>query len=152
MRELPIPAHFDPDRAGEVWRVPYEDRARKATAWADEHDLDPAVDDGFRLGLLLVDVQNTFCIPDFELFVAGRSGTGAVDDTRRLCEFLYRNLGSITQILPSLDTHDATQVFHAIWLVDEDGNHPDPYTLVSHEDVAAGRWRVNEAVAEVLGI
>jgi len=23
------------------------------------------------------------------------------------------------------------QVFHAIWLVDEHGNHPAPYTLVS---------------------
>jgi nicotinamidase-related amidase len=152
MRELPIPAHFDPSRAGEVWRVPYEDRAREATAWADEHGLRPAFEDQFRLALLVVDVQNTFCIPDFELFVAGRSGTGAVDDTRRLCEFVYRNLGSITQILPSLDTHHAMQVFHAVWLIDEDGNHPGPYTLVSHDDVAAGRWRVNEAVAEVLGI
>jgi nicotinamidase-related amidase len=152
MRELPIPAHFDPSRTGEVWRVRYEDRAREATAWADEHDLQPASEDQFRLALLMVDVQNTFCIPDFELFVAGRSGTGAVDDTRRLCDFVYRNLGSITQILPSLDTHHAAQVFHAVWLVDEDGNHPDPYTLVSHEDVVTGRWRVNEAVAEVLGI
>ena len=44
------------------------------------------------------------------------------------------------------------QVFHAIWLVDEHGNHPDPYTLISAEDVEAGRWRVNEAVAEALGI
>ena len=50
-----------------------------------------------RLCLLAVDVQNTFCIPGFELFVAGRSGTGAVDDNRRLCEFIYRNLGTITQ-------------------------------------------------------
>jgi nicotinamidase-related amidase len=152
MRELPIPAHFDPSRTGEVWRVRYEDRAREATAWADEHDLQPASEDQFRLALLMVDVQNTFCIPDFELFVAGRSGTGAVDDTRRLCDFVYRNLGSITQILPSLDTHHAAQVFHAVWLVDEDGNHPDPYTLISHEDVVTGRWRVNEAVAEILGI
>jgi nicotinamidase-related amidase len=152
MRELPIPAHFDPSRTGEVWRVRYQDRAREATAWADEHDLQPASEDQFRLALLMVDVQNTFCIPDFELFVAGRSGTGAVDDTRRLCDFVYRNLGSITQILPSLDTHHAAQVFHAVWLVDEDGNHPDPYTLISHEDVVTGRWRVNEAVAEILGI
>ena len=67
----------------------------------------------------------------FELFVGGRSGTGAVDDNRRLCEFIYRNLGTITQVVPSLDTHHAMQVFHAIWLVDEHGNHPDPYTLIS---------------------
>ena len=99
-----------------------------------------------------MDVQNTFCIPDFELFVAGRSGSGAVDDNRRLCEFIYRNLGTITQVFPSLDTHHAMQIFHAIWLVDEQGEHPSPYTLISAEDVAAGRWRVNPAVAAALGI
>jgi nicotinamidase-related amidase len=152
MRELPLPAHFDPDRAGEVWRVPYEERAREAAAWADVHDIQPAAGDSLRVCLLAVDVQNTFCIPGFELFVGGRSGTGAVDDNRRLCEFVYRNLGAITQILPSLDTHHAMQVFHAIWLVDDQGKHPDPYTLISAEDVDAGRWRVNEAVAEAVGI
>ena len=152
MPELPLPAHFDPSRVGEVWRVPYEDRAREAPAWADEHGLGPAAEDAFRLCLLAVDVQNTFCIPDFELFVAGRSGTGAVDDNRRLCQFVYRNLGEITQIFPSLDTHRAMQVFHAIWLVDEQGDHPPPYTIVSAEDVAAGRWRMNDQVAQALGI
>ena len=152
MRELPLPAHFDPGRVGDVWRVPYEDRAREAPAWARKHDLGPAVEDSFLLCLVAVDVQNTFCIPGFELFVGGRSGTGAVDDNRRLCEFVYRNLGTITQIFPSLDTHHAMQVFHAVWLVDEDGNHPGPYTLISPDDVEAGRWRVNGAVAEALGI
>jgi nicotinamidase-related amidase len=152
VRELPLPAHFEPSRVGEVWRVPYEDRAREAPAWAQRHGVGPAAEDSFRLCLLAVDVQNTFCIPGFELFVAGRSGTGAVDDNRRLCEFVYRNLDTITQILPSLDTHHAMQVFHAIWLVDEEGNHPEPYALISADDVEAGRWRVNEAVAEALGI
>jgi nicotinamidase-related amidase len=152
MHQLPLPPHFEPSRAGEVWRVSYEDRAREAPAWAEEHGLGAAAEDSFRLCLLAVDVQNTFCIPDFELFVAGRSGTAAVDDTRRLCEFIYRNLGTITQIFPSLDTHHAMQVFHAIWLVDERGNHPAPYPLVSAEDVEAGRWRMNSAVAQALGI
>jgi nicotinamidase-related amidase len=152
MRELPVPTHFEPSRVGEVWRVPYEDRAREASAWADTHGLGPAADDSFRLCLLAVDVQNTFCIPEFELFVAGRSGTGAVDDNRRLCEFVYRNLGTVTQILPSLDTHQAMQIFHAVWLIDERGEHPAPYTLVSADDVEAGRWKVNRAVAEALGI
>ena len=147
-----MPAHFDPNRVGDVWRVDYEERAREAAAWAEEHGLQPAVEDSIRVCLLAVDVQNTFCIPGFELFVGGRSGTGAVDDSRRLCEFVYRNLGTITQLVPSLDTHHAMQVFHAIWLVDEQGNHPDPYTLISAEDVDSGRWRVNEPVAEALGI
>jgi nicotinamidase-related amidase len=152
MAELPLPAHFDPSRVGAVWRVPYEQRAREASAWADVHGLSPAAEDGFRLGVLAVDVQNTFCIPDFELFVAGRTGLGAVDDSRRLCEFIYRNLGVITQIFPSLDTHHAMQVFHAIWLIDEYGNHPTPYTLVSADDIANGRWRANPAVAQALGM
>src|SRR5213083_1926370 len=152
MRELPLPAHFDPDRVGEVWRVPYEDRAREAFAWADEHSLGHAADDSFRLCVLAVDIQNTFCIPGFELFVGGRSGSGAVDDNRRLCEFLYRNLDAVTQIVPTLDTHQAMQIFHAVFLVDDEGRHPEPYTLVSAEDVHAGHWRVDPAVAESLGL
>jgi nicotinamidase-related amidase len=152
MRELPVPAHFDPRRVGEVWRVPYEDRAREAATWAERHGIRPAAEDSFRVCLLAVDVQNTFCVPGFELFVAGRSGTGAVDDNRRLCEFTYRNLETITQVLPSLDTHRAMQVFHAIWLVDEHGDHPAPYTLVSAEDVEQGRWRLNPEVARALGL
>jgi len=135
-----------------VWRVAYEDRAREAPAWAAEHGVGPASEDTVRIALLAVDVQNTFCIPGFELYVGGRSGTGAVDDSRRLAEFLYRNLGAITQVFPSLDTHHAMQIFHAIWLVDAGGAHPDPYTLVSPEDVAAGWWQVNPAVADEVGI
>ena len=152
MAELPVPPHFDPGRAGEVWRVPYQQRALDAQAWAEEHDLRPALENGFRICVVAVDVQNTFCIPGFELFVAGRSGNGAVDDNRRLCEFLYRNLGAITAIIPTLDTHRATQIFHAAWLIDEEGRHPEPYTLVSVEDVESGRWKVNPPVVESTGI
>ena len=54
--------------------------------------------------------------------------------------------------MPSLDTHRAMQVFHAVWLVDEEGRHPDPYTLVSAEDVESGRWQLNPAALESLGI
>ena len=64
---------------------------------------------------MLIDVQNTFCIPDFELYVGGRSGRGAVEDNTRLCEFIYRNLGNITHITATMDTHMTMQVFHAIF-------------------------------------
>jgi nicotinamidase-related amidase len=152
MPELPLPEHFDPSQVGRVWRVPYEARAREAEVWRQEHDLRPAADDSLRVCLVAIDVQNTFCIPDFELFVGGRSGTGAVDDNRRLCEFMYRNLATLSQVVASLDTHHAMQVFHAIWLVDEHGNHPAPYTLISAQDVQSGRWRFNDAIADVLGL
>jgi nicotinamidase-related amidase len=144
---LPVPPHFEPERVGEVWRVPYEERASNAAAWARAHSLRPAADDERRIALLLVDVQNTFCLPDFELFVPG-----AVEDARRSCEFVYRNLGAITQIVFTLDTHQATQIFHALWLVDADGAHPAPYTLVSADDVERGVWRFNPDAGRTLGI
>lgn len=150
--ELPLPPHFAPERAGEVWRVPYTERAAEAALWATEHGVAVASEDAFRLCLVVIDAQNTFCMPDSELFVAGRSGTAAVDDNRQLCGFIYRNLAAITRIVPTLDTHEAAQIFHPAFLVDERGLHPQPYTLVSAEDVEAGRWRVSPAVARSLGL
>src|SRR5919198_3443407 len=149
---LPLPPHYAPERVGEVWRVEYEQRAADAEQWRQEHHLRPAAEDSLRICLVAVDVQNTFCIPGFELFVGGRSGTGAVDDNRRLCDFLYRNLDVVTQVVPKLDTHQAMQIFHAIYLVDGDGRHPDPYTIVSADDVERGIWRFNPAVGEALGV
>ncbi|HXG76355.1 MAG TPA: hypothetical protein VNJ53_07275 [Gaiellaceae bacterium] len=150
--ELPLPPHFDPGRLPEVWRVDYEARFRDARAWAAEHGILPAARDERRVCLLAVDVQNTFCTPGFELFVAGRSGSGALEDDVRLCTFLYRNLGAITETVVTMDTHQAYQIFHAPFLVDADGRHPDPYTIVSAADVAAGRWRVDAEAAELLGL
>ena len=150
--ELPIPTHAALENVGKVWRVEYEMRFREASAWAREHGLAPSARDETRVCLLLVDMQNTFCTPGFELFVAGRSGTGAVDDTKRLCSFLYRNLGAVTETVVTLDTHQAFQIFHAPFLVDPEGRHPDPYTLVTVDDVAAGRWTVDAEAAELLGL
>ncbi|HSI97190.1 MAG TPA: hypothetical protein VK926_02425 [Gaiellaceae bacterium] len=150
--ELPLPPHVDLERVSKVWQVEYEDRFAAATSWAREHGLEPAARDSMRVCVLVVDAQNTFCTPGFELFVAGRSGTGALDDSRKLCSFLYRNLGAITQTVVTLDTHQAFQIFHAPFLVDADGRHPDPYTLVTPEDVASDRWTVDPDAAEILGL
>ena len=116
---LPVPAHFSSDSAGRIYRVPYEQRAIEAREWARRHQLKPASADVLRIALLAIDVQNTFCVPGFELFVAGRSGYAAVDDSARLCEFLYRNLGRVSQVIATMDTHQAMQIFHAIHLVNE---------------------------------
>lgn len=148
-KQLPIPPHFDPERVDEVWRVPYQRRAEEAEAWAKEHELQAAAHDSTRIALTLIDVQNTFCLPDFELFVAGRSGRGAIDDNVRLCEFIYRNLGAITRITATLDTHTAMQIFHPHFWVDADGHHPvGGQAIISADDVREGRWRVNPAVAD----
>ena len=111
---LPIPSHFQPDSVGRIYRVPYEQRAAKARNWASHH----------------------------HVFVAGRSGQAAVEDCRRLCEFLYRNLGHITQVIATIDTHQAMQIFHAIYLVNDRVEQPSPYSRVSDEDVATGKWKL----------
>ena len=149
---LPLPPHWDPARVGEVWRVDYAGRFEDAEQWRSDHGIQPAADDRFRLALVVVDVQNTFCAPGFELFVAGRTGTGALDDCRRLAEFVYANLDAITQIVPTLDTHQALQIFHRLLLVDGEGRHPDPFTLVTAADVESGRWRIDPAAATGLGL
>jgi nicotinamidase-related amidase len=77
---------------------------------------------------------------------------GAVDDSRRLCCFIYENLARISQVIPSLDTHSPIQIFHSIFLVDQDGRHPRPYTVVSREDIEQGLWRIDPNVCAELQI
>jgi nicotinamidase-related amidase len=149
---LPIPPHFNPKQVGEIWNVPYQTRAAEARAWAWQQDIRPASQDDFKVALIAIDVQNTFCIPGYELFVGGRSGIGAVEDNLRLCEFIYRYLGMITQIIATLDTHQAMQIFHPLFLINDQGGHPEPLTLISYEDLLSGRWKFNPAIAPNLGI
>ena len=145
---LPLPPFFDPAAASRVYRVPYQERAdRGARAGRPRHGIRPAAGDEKRTALLLVDVQNTFCLPEFELFVGGRSGRGAVEDCARIASFLYRNLDRITQVVVTLDTHTAAQIFHPLFWVGRDGAHPAPHTVITHADVESGRWRVNPELA-----
>ena len=152
LRQLPIPSFYAQERVAEVWRVPYQERATDAQNWRDTHDIQPSSKDAFRTCLVLVDVQNTFCVPDFELYVGGRSGHGAVDDNQRLTQFIYTNVASITQMCPTMDTHQAVQIFHSIFLVDQEGQHPEPYTLISAEDLERGVWRFNPALSRSIEV
>ncbi|QDL11896.1 isochorismatase [Brasilonema octagenarum UFV-E1] len=150
--QLPIPPHFNPEEVGYVWRVPYQQRAEQAREWANKYNIKPSSEDITRICLLLIDVQNTFCIPEFELFVGGKSGTGAVDDNVRLCEFVYGNFGVITKIIPTMDTHTAMQIFHPIFWVNAAGEHPTPSaTNITPADIEKGVWKVNLGVAASLG-
>jgi nicotinamidase-related amidase len=142
---LPIPTFFDPNSVQTVWPVNYNDRQADALKWAKDNDIQPASKDTLRIAFMPIDVQNTFCTPGYELVVGG-----AVDDNRRLSEFVYRNLGVITQIFPTLDTHTSMQIFHPIFVVDEHGNPAPPMTMIGPDDLKNGSWKVNPAVAWAL--
>jgi len=152
MSQLPIPEFFDAARVGEIWKVDYAARAEQARAFALQHDLKPAATSSERISLMLIDVQNTFCMPGFELFVGGRSGNGAVEDNIRLCQFIYRNLDKLTHIIATMDTHMSQQIFHPIFFIDAEGNHPAPYTDIHVDEVRSGKWKFNPALASQFNI
>lgn len=151
MKPLPIPSHFEPIGAERVWQVNYESLANDAPLWAKQHGLVPAAADRTKVCLMVIDNQNTFCIPGHELFVGGRSGRGAVDDTVRLCQFIYRNLGVITKIYPTMDTHTVMQIFQAFFWINDRGEHPKPFSSISFDDVKNGTWKVNPAIVNSVG-
>lgn len=97
--------------------------------------LTPAAGDSRRVVLVLVDAQVDFVHVDGSLSVPG-----AVDDTRRTVEWIYRNAGQITQIVASLDTHVPLQIFYPNWWVNNKGEHPAPFTAITAEAVERGEW------------
>ncbi len=145
--QFPVPGFFNPSLAETIEMLPYEQRFADALAYRKQHNITPAARDGKRVGLLLIDVQNTFCLPNGQLYVAGQSGRGAVDDSIRLARFIYRELGNLSKIYCTMDTHESMQIFHRMFWIDQNGNHPGPATTISAADVAAGTWAVNPAMA-----
>ena len=51
-----------------------------------------------------------------------------------------------------MDTHQTMQIFHSIFLVNDKGEHPEPYTLITLEDIEQGRWKCNPEVSASLNI
>jgi nicotinamidase-related amidase len=148
---LPIPSFFEPRRAAEYGYRP--DAAALATAaadWRKQHRLRASAADETRVHLLLIDVQKDFCFPEGTLYVAGRSGTGAIDDARRIAELIYRNLGAITEITATMDTHLAYQIFFPSFWLDRSDAPPAAHRVVTAEQIAAGELRPNPAVAKWL--
>ena len=75
--------------------------------------------DKLRIAAFGIDVQVGFCTPGASLFVPG-----AVEDTTRTIEWLYRNLDRITGLFFSMDTHRVFQIFHPAWWIDDERQPP----------------------------
>ncbi len=147
-RELPIPPFHDPERAAS-WSYQPDPQALldAAHGWREAHGIALAGADPLDVQLVLVDEQRDFCLPEGALYVGGRSGRGAVEDTRRLASFVYRNVGSITRITATMDTHVPYQIFFASFWVDRHGKPLRPWRTVTAAEVRSGEARPNPAVA-----
>ncbi len=128
-----------------------ESLQRRAVAWAQELEIGPARASG-GVRLLVIDAQVDFSFPNGALFVAGRSGKGAVEANQRLVAFLYRNLHLVDEVTCTLDTHHPFQIFFPSAHLDVAGQHPATHTVIAAEDYAQGRYRPNPAMARHLGV
>ncbi len=127
-----LPGFYHPERVGTLY-VPDTATAIAAGLAAGAR---PATEDKHRTILILVDTQVDFIHPDGALAVPG-----AVDDTRRTIEWLFRNLEQVTTIAASLDSHTPLQIFYPTWWIGSDGRPPAPFTPITAADVQTGRWR-----------
>lgn len=84
--------------------------------------------------LLVIDAQVDFHdVPGAALPVPGSTA-----DTARLSSLIPRL--NPNQIICSLDTHAALDISHPGWWIDAKGQHPNPFTPISADDVRNGVW------------
>ena len=126
------PAFYNANRIGTLY---YPDYAAIAAA-AYQSSLPPATTDKQKVHLVIIDMQVDFCHDRGSLNVPG-----SIADIRRLIEFIYTHAHRITNITCSLDSHLPHQIFHPAWWADEQGQHPAPFTLITYNDIKAGKWR-----------
>ncbi len=98
--------------------------------------------------LSVIDCQIDFIHPDGALCVPG-----AVEDTDNLNRFVLDHIPQLAHLIASLDSHYLYQPFHPLnWVAGakppgradgtayQDGDHPDPFTIISLTSVHDGSW------------
>lgn len=129
---MTFPTFYDAQRVGQL----YIPNTAEVLAQGQAARLSPASDDTHRVFLILIDAQVDFVHAEGALSVPG-----AVDDTRRTIEWIFNNLGKITTIAASLDSHLPNQIFYPTWWVNAYGNPPAPFTTITSTEVQNGAWR-----------
>jgi len=148
--ELPLPEHYRPESA-ETWGHRADAAALRAAAasWRRRHGLSAPRAGEPRITLLLIDVQRDFCFPQGTLFVAGRSGRGALEDSDRIARFVYRHLHRLTSIVCTLDTHGPHQIFFPEFWQGGDGEDLAAHREIHAADLRAGRVRPRPEMAHL---
>ena len=93
------------------------------------------------LTLLIIDPQNDFVHRDGSLAVAG-----AEEDAARLARLIEGASDRISAVSVSLDSHQRFDISHPIWYFDDQGQAPEPFSVITADDLKSGRWRVRPEV------
>lgn len=139
--KAPVPSFFDPKNASK-WNYRPNVGAIFTEGVSWRKNVPAAIKDSKKVQLLLIDVQKDFCFSEGTLYVGGRSGTGAIDDSARIAEFIYRNLNYVTGIAATLDTHIPYQIFFPSFWEKADGTPVAPNTIITVKDLDQGTYRV----------
>ena len=146
------PHFYDAAKCGTLFKPELEEAALEGIQFARDNGIPSSSEDKTRNVILsIIDNQVDFTNPTLgNLYVAG-----AEQDLDRLCQFIFGNVGRISHVLASLDTHYLYQPFHAyMWVAGanntlsrktgqpyQEGEHPDAFTLISMDDINSGVWR-----------
>ena len=149
---IEVPGHYDPENARRFGYRP-DAQALFDAAQAARRDLHllPSSSDLRRTHLVLIDLQRDFCFPEGTLYVGGRSGAGALEDNDRIARFIYSNLGAISEITCTLDSHLPFQIFFAPFWVDRHGAPLQPHRTIVADQIRSGDVRPNPNVAGAVG-
>jgi nicotinamidase/pyrazinamidase len=85
--------------------------------------------------LLTIDPQIDFCEG------GALPVTGATKDLERLAKMVDKFGGDIDDIQITMDSHFHIHIAHAGFWRDPSGAQPQPFTAISEDDVASGKWR-----------
>ncbi len=92
--------------------------------------------------LLIIDPQNDFCNPGDEngnekgaLYVPG-----AELDMKRLSDWILSNIEMLNSIIVTFDTHYQNDIAHPGFWQNEYGQHPEPFTVITLNDVKEKKW------------
>ncbi len=120
----------------DAYEPAYPARLQEFTAAGWQAGLRTADEDQNTLAVVLVDDQYDFVDPTGTLSVPG-----AQDDIARFLAWFYMNADKITSVYASLDTHLPLQIFYPTWWKhSRTGEHPEPLTILTEEDVMKEVW------------
>lgn len=129
---LAIPSYYRSEMVGTL----YQPETGMAANAGQKSGMAPAEKDARQRALLLIDPQVDFIHEDGALSVPG-----AVEDTQRTIDWIYRHTPEISAIAASLDSHFPMQIFYPGWWISADGKHPEPYTIINAEAAQADLWQ-----------